>query len=101
MIHKQKGRTVVCAPLFPGTKTEGWWLVVGDRASNALLAIKRVTLGTKARVKLDFVAPDTVGEHEFVLNLMCDSYMAADQEYEFKVMVKEQTSSDSDDAGDE
>jgi pre-mRNA-splicing helicase BRR2 len=101
MLYKQKGRTVVCAPLFPGTKTEGWWLVVGDRTSNALLAIKRVTLGTKARVKLDFVAPDTVGEHEFVLNLMCDSYMGADQEYEFKILLRQPSDYDSDDAGDE
>eukprot|EP00611_Tribonema_gayanum_P026985 TRINITY_DN6549_c0_g3_i1.p1 TRINITY_DN6549_c0_g3~~TRINITY_DN6549_c0_g3_i1.p1 ORF type:complete len:2065 (-),score=717.17 TRINITY_DN6549_c0_g3_i1:1631-7681(-) len=84
-----KSRVVVNAPLFPGTKTEGWWLVVGDPATNALLAIKRVNLGSKANVKLDFAAPDTPGKHKFVLNLMCDSYMGCDQEYEFEINVGE------------
>lgn len=33
---------------FPGRKDENWWLVVGDTASNSLLAIKRVTLQVRA-----------------------------------------------------
>jgi pre-mRNA-splicing helicase BRR2 len=40
---------VVC-PRFPGAKTEGWWLVVGDNNSNSLLSIKRLNIGVKAKV---------------------------------------------------
>lgn len=51
----------VCAPLYPKSKTEAWWVVVGDKKKNTLLAIKRVTLQRKTRAKLEFAAPDEVG----------------------------------------
>lgn len=50
----------VCAPLYPKSKTEAWWVVVGDKKTNSLLAIKRVTLQRKTRAKLEFAAPDEV-----------------------------------------
>lgn len=34
----------VVAPFFPKQKDEQWWLVVGNPTSNALLAIKRITV---------------------------------------------------------
>lgn len=64
---------------YPGRKDENWWLVVGDPKANTLLAIKRVALQRKARVKLDFVAPAAVGNHHLTLFFMCDSYMGCDQ----------------------
>lgn len=33
-------------------------MVIGDPKSNSLLSIKRLTLQQKAKVKLDFVAPN-------------------------------------------
>lgn len=39
----------VYAPRFPKHKDEQWWLVVGDPAKGALLAIKRITLAKKVR----------------------------------------------------
>lgn len=51
----------MCAPLYPKSKTEAWWVVVGDKKKNTLLAIKRVTLQRKTRAKLEFAAPDEVG----------------------------------------
>lgn len=45
------GGKVVC-PRYPAEKAEAWWLVVGDANSNALLSIKRVSIGgasTKVR----------------------------------------------------
>ncbi|CAH9099603.1 unnamed protein product [Cuscuta epithymum] len=79
----------VFAPRYPKTKDEGWWLVVGDPKTNQLLAIKRVSLQRKSRVKLDFSAPGEPGKKSYTLYFMCDSYMGCDQEYTFTVDVKE------------
>ena len=78
----------VHAPRFPKAKEEGWWLVVGDSKSNNLLCIKRVTLQLKAKVKLEFVAPEA-GEYAYTLYLMSDSYLGCDQEYEMPLKVAE------------
>jgi pre-mRNA-splicing helicase BRR2 len=40
---------VIC-PRFAEEKAEGWWLVVGDTNSNALLSIKRTVIGVKNKV---------------------------------------------------
>ena len=76
------------APRYPKAKEEGWWLVVGDTKSNTLLAIKRVSLQRRSKVKLDFTAPSDVGMKPYTLYFMCDSYLGCDQEYPFTVDVK-------------
>ena len=43
--------SVVCSR-YPAEKTESWWLVVGDIASNSMLSIKRFTLGKSAKVSV-------------------------------------------------
>ncbi|XP_010498549.1 PREDICTED: DExH-box ATP-dependent RNA helicase DExH12 [Camelina sativa] len=86
-----EGRTEVGAVdslRYPKTKEEGWWLVVGDTKTNQLLAIKRVSLQRKAKVKLDFTVPTEPGEKSYTLYFMCDSYLGCDQEYSFSVDVK-------------
>ena len=55
----------------------------------SLVAIKRLTLQTKSRVKLDFTAPHGHGSHKYVLYFMCDAYMGCDQEYPFTVNVRD------------
>ncbi|KAL0699137.1 hypothetical protein Bca4012_055259 [Brassica carinata] len=90
--RNMQGRTevgAVEAPRYPKTKEEGWWLVVGDTKTNQLVAIKRVSLQKKAKVKLDFQVPSEAGEKPYTLYLMCDSYLGCDQEYSFSVDVKE------------
>ncbi|GJN18769.1 hypothetical protein PR202_gb05967 [Eleusine coracana subsp. coracana] len=79
----------VQAPRFPKPKEEGWWLVVGDSSTNQLLAIKRVALQKRARVKLEFTAPAEAGRKNYMIYLMSDSYLGCDQEYEFTVDVKD------------
>jgi len=78
----------VHAPRFPKVKEEGWWLIVGDAKANSLLCIKRITLQLKAKVKLEFVAPEA-GEYAYTLYLMSDSYLGCDQELELPLKVAE------------
>ena len=81
------GFGAVHAPRYPKPKTEGWWVVVGDPADNSLKAIKRITLARKARLKLEFDAPEEEGEYNYMLYLMCDSYIGCDQEFELELKV--------------
>ncbi|XP_041017696.1 DExH-box ATP-dependent RNA helicase DExH12 [Juglans microcarpa x Juglans regia] len=93
-----EGRTEVGpvdAPRYPKAKDEGWWLVVGDTKTNQLLAIKRVSLQRKSKVKLDF-APAEAGKKTYTLYFMCDSYLGCDQEYTFTVNVREAAGPDED-----
>ena len=80
--------TTVHAPFYPQRKTENWWLVIGDQAAGTLLAIKRVTVGRKLALRLEFVLP-TQGVHELRLYLMSDSYVGVDQDPAFRVVAKE------------
>jgi pre-mRNA-splicing helicase BRR2 len=80
--------TMVHAPFYPQTKMENWWLVVGEEATKSLLAIKRVTIGRRLDIKLEYVVP-TPGKHEVKLFLMSDSYVGVDLEEEFVVDAAE------------
>ncbi|KAI3388301.1 hypothetical protein SNEBB_003991 [Seison nebaliae] len=75
----------VIAAHFPEKRDEGWWLVIGQSTSNSLYSIRRTTLNEKSKIELKFIAPNTVGEHEYHLFLMSDSYVGCDQEYEFSI----------------
>ncbi|KAL2004915.1 hypothetical protein VTN00DRAFT_2765 [Thermoascus crustaceus] len=80
--------TTVHAPFYPGRKMENWWLVVGEESTKSLLAIKRVTIGRKLEMRLEYVVP-TPGEHELTLYLMSDSYVGVDQDPTFTVTAAE------------
>ncbi|POS84876.1 Sec63-domain-containing protein [Erysiphe pulchra] len=74
--------TTVHAPFYPGEKMENWWLVVGEESSKSLFAIKRVTIGRKLNLKLEYTVP-SAGEHQLKLFLMSDSYVGVDQDPAF------------------
>ncbi|KAJ5766358.1 uncharacterized protein N7511_003974 [Penicillium nucicola] len=78
----------VHAPFYPTQKMENWWLVVGDEKTKSLLAIKRVTIGRKLELRLEYVVP-TPGDHELTLYLMSDSYVGVDQAPTFNVTAAE------------
>lgn len=80
--------TTVHAPFYPNRKMENWWLVVGDEKTKSLLAIKRVTIGRKLELRLEYVVPSP-GEHELTLYLMGDSYVGVDQAPTFTVTAAE------------
>mmetsp|Transcript_21253 Transcript_21253/g.29469 ORF Transcript_21253/g.29469 Transcript_21253/m.29469 type:complete len:287 (-) Transcript_21253:196-1056(-) len=81
--------TPVEAARFPKQKEESWWLVIGEPKHNKLIAIKRVSLARRSRVKVEFNAPEAVGKYKYLLYFMCDSYMGCDQEYDLEFEVKE------------
>jgi pre-mRNA-splicing helicase BRR2 len=83
----------VIAPLFPQKREENWWVVIGDTKSNTLLSIKRLTLTQKAKLKLDFAAPNAANSYTYSLYLMSDAYMGCDQEYKLQVNVNSPSSS--------
>ena len=96
-LEREGAAAKVHAPFYPTFKDEGWWLLIGNANTNELFSIKRVSVGETAKVRLEFDAPDTVGEQEYTLYLMCDSYLGCDQEYEISVDVKQDSDSDSED----
>ncbi len=79
----------VVAPFFPhkDKKAEAWWLVVGDPKANLLLSIKRLSLKKRAKVSLDFAAPENPGRYDYTLYFISDSYAGCDQEYELSLDV--------------
>ncbi|ODM19801.1 Pre-mRNA-splicing factor brr2 [Aspergillus cristatus] len=78
----------VHAPFYSNRKMENWWLVVGEEKTKSLLAIKRVTIGRKLELRLEYVVPSP-GEHELTLYLMSDSYVGVDQAPTFTVTAAE------------
>uniref|UniRef100_A0A6N2K3C3 SEC63 domain-containing protein n=1 Tax=Salix viminalis TaxID=40686 RepID=A0A6N2K3C3_SALVM len=83
-----EGRTEV-GPVDSPSQRRRVVAVVGDTKSNQLLAIKRVSLQRKSKVKLEFAAPADTGRKSYTLYFMCDSYLGCDQEYNFSVDVGE------------
>ncbi|KAK2740376.1 DEIH-box ATPase [Myotisia sp. PD_48] len=92
--------TTVSAPFYPAEKTENWWLVVGDTKTNSLLSLKRITVGRKLEMKLEYIVP-TPGEHELTLYLMSDSYIGVDQDPSFKITAAEGMDEDEEEDEDE
>ena len=69
----------VC-PLYPKIKQEGWWVVLGDRETDELLALRRVSFGSEARTRLTYETRARAGV--VVAFLVSDCYVGLDQETE-------------------
>jgi len=93
--EKAEVDTTVHAPFYPQNKMENWWIVVGEESSKNLLAIKRVTIGRRLDVRLDYTVPNP-GRHELKLFLMSDSYVGVDLEEDFEVEAAEGMDEDDD-----
>ncbi|KFY01523.1 hypothetical protein V490_00880 [Pseudogymnoascus sp. VKM F-3557] len=88
--------TTVHAPFYPVKKMENWWMVVGEESTKTLLAIKRITIGKKLNLRLEYTVP-TAGKHDLKLFLMSDSYVGVDQDPSFTVNVAEGEDDDEED----
>jgi activating signal cointegrator complex subunit 3 len=69
------------APHFPKVKDEGWWVVAADEAAGELLALKRVSFGQRATVRLAVPARGAGGGALAGVDvlLVSDSYLGLDQ----------------------
>jgi pre-mRNA-splicing helicase BRR2 len=84
----EEAKTEVHAPFFIGSKSENWWVVIGEESTKNLLAIKRITIGKSLKMQLEYVVPNP-GKHRLTLYLMCDSYLGVDQAPTFDVVAAE------------
>lgn len=74
---------------YPETKTEAWWIVVGDAETRQLYAIKKTQAAHETQsIAVDFTIP-TAGKHKLTVWCMCDSYIDADKEMVVDVDVVE------------
>lgn len=80
---------MVHAPYYPEDKEEKWWLILGETTHNKVLGAKSVLLKDYTQVKLQFLAPESVGTATYVLHLMCDSYIGCDQKKVIAIQVVE------------
>ena len=62
--------------------------MVGEESTRTLLAVKRVTIGRQAKVRLEYTVPSP-GKHDLKLFLMSDSYIGVDQEPSFSITAAE------------
>lgn len=62
---------------------EGWWLVLGEKTTGELHALKRLAgvKGGKMKSSVTFYTPETEGLVQYTVFLVSDSYMGLDQEY--------------------
>lgn len=96
----EEPNTQVHAPFYPLEKTENWWLVVGNEATNSLYGIKRVTIGRTLTTKLDYIVQQP-GKQELKLYLICDSYFGVDQDPSFEITAAEGMEEDDEEEEDE
>ncbi|KAK3240835.1 activating signal cointegrator 1 complex subunit [Cymbomonas tetramitiformis] len=70
------------APRFPKMKEEGWWLVLGNRETRELYALKRTSFGKAAKCSLS--APLEAAQGALTLFFLSDCYIGLDQEVELR-----------------
>lgn len=77
----------VVSEVYPITKNESWWVVIGDSKTKQLYAIKKTTIAKESQtINLEFTVPNA-GHHELTVWCMCDSYVDADKEITFELDV--------------
>ena len=77
----------VFAPHYPGSQLEQWWIIVGDSKADHLVAVKRTTVQRQAGATITFNAPANLGDFQYTLMIVCDSYVGCDQEYDLPFTV--------------
>jgi len=87
----------VFAPYYPNAQLEQWWIVIGDKATDHLVAVKRIPVQRHAATTVNFTAPDVCGNYKYTLMIVCDSYVGCDQEYDLPFDVTVEKAADDED----
>jgi len=88
--YKEIKTTFVNCPRYKGPKVETWFLIVGNN-QNRLATIKRFTMNKLLMsFTLQFIAPNELGNNEYSLYLMSDSYLGVDQEFKISFKVEKE-----------
>ncbi len=84
----QKWESRAFAPKFPKVKDEGWILILGDRETRELVALKRLgNIRREMTANLVFSTPRTPGRKIYSLYLLSDSYLGWDQRFDIRLEV--------------
>jgi hypothetical protein len=81
--EREERQPLVHAPFFPEDRFESFWFVLGDVTRNALHGITKGVVPASSRqpplvLKMQFLAPDTAGDYQWMLFVMSDSYIGRD-----------------------
>ncbi|KAJ1501225.1 secretory subunit, partial [Coelomomyces lativittatus] len=77
----------VHAPFFPGARYPGWWLVIGNLATNRVIVAKKVHL--EELIQIQFEAPNSVGVFPFSVFLKSEHWVSADMRLDIQMNVEE------------
>lgn len=73
---------LVISSCYPGEKQEFWWVIVGDKKNNKVLATKRTLIKGKTEFKVNFEYNDV---EKVIVYALCDSYVGCDQVEEIAI----------------
>jgi len=87
----------IYAPKFPKSQYESWWLVLGDKSTDHVIDMKRVTMrngpfgrfSDEHTTKLKLIAPEKGGKSQYTIFFISDGYLGFDQQYDVEFNVKE------------
>lgn len=68
------------APRFPKIKDESWWLIIGDRNSHELLALKRVSIPDNQKTQSKIRVKRQNTSQDLTVLLISDCYLGLDLE---------------------
>lgn len=73
---------LVISSCYPGEKEEFWWVIVGDKKNNKVLATKRTLIKGKTEFKVSFEYNQV---EKVIVYALCDSYVGCDQVEEIAI----------------
>ena len=87
-LQHQNKRGEVQSTRFTKQKQEGWVCVLGDRRTNQVVALKRVSFFPRCKnIPITFEAPENTGKYVYSFYFMSDCYIDFDQQFDICLEV--------------